>query len=167
MISRAVQLASAALLAAVLVSACGSSSSTPSTTHPATTTIPPVISVGTMTISGKTITVPREEYTPDRPIQAVSDRGQQIIVTNDGVLPQLLIAPSPATITWTNLTASPVSITFAALGVKSKEIAPGGSWSYRTDSSVSLGYYTSTGYHGQVAVGLLPLPALPTTTSGR
>lgn len=153
-----------ALGLALSAAACSSTPAPKLNTIPATT-IPPVVSSTTVVIDGKIVTVPREEYHPQIPISPENDNGQQIIITNKGVLPQNLNAPVPAHLTWTNLTNSPVTVTFAAVGGGSPPIPPGGSWSFTEIHSVSIGYSTSNGYHGQVGVGLMPEPPLPTTTT--
>ena len=153
-------------LVVLLAASCGSSSSgTDASKSIPKPTIPPSIGSTTIQIGGKTVVVPREEYSPDRPIKPLTDTGQQIIISSSGLLPRTLFAPSPVALTWTNLTSKPVTVTFAGSGISSGPIAPGGSWTYRTDRQISIGYGTTNGYHGQVSVGLLPVGPIPTTTS--
>ena len=149
----------------LLLTACSSSGSTTTTTAQVVKPAPLVTS-STVLINGKSVTVPREEYNPSVPIGSETDRGQQILITSKGVLPLDLIAPVPATLTWTNLTTKPVVVRFVALGNHSPAIPPGGSWSFTETDSISIGYVTSNGYSGQVGVGLLPVPPIPTTTTG-
>ena len=148
------------------LAACGSSSSSSGTTTTlAPVTAAPSIAGTTMVINGKTVTVPREEYAPDRPINGQTDQGQQVILTSKGALPLTLVTPPNPTVTWTNLTKKTVSILFAAVGTKSGPIAPGKSWSYHVTTGSSIGYVVSNGTSGQIAIDQLPLPPLPTTTS--
>jgi hypothetical protein len=150
---------------ALAVSACGSSSSS---TKATTTTIElpaPSIPGATLTINGKVVAVPREEYAPGRPINGDVDNGLQVIITNKGALPLQLYAPADPTITWTNLTAKPVTVRIVIPDVTSKPIAPGGHWSFRFTQGTSAEYVVSNGHTGQIAIDQLPLPPLPTTTS--
>jgi len=155
------------------LSACSSTSTTPKST---TTTFPipfekptpaPVIGSTTITIAGVTFAVPREEYNPGRPIQSTNDNGQQIIITNKGVLPQNLLAPTPTTITWTNLSSKPVNIYYSKAGTPgySGFIKPGGHFSLSMEGSGTISYNTTNRFHGNVGVGVLPLPRIPTTTT--
>jgi hypothetical protein len=153
-------------LVGVLAASCSSSSSKAPTPKPVTK-VAPSISQKTLVINGKVVTVPREEYTPDRPIQGSADEGGQIIISKKGLLPMRLFGPIPITVTWTNLTNSAVSITVAATGQKSPKIPPGGTWSVsysKPGTTASFGYETSTGYRGSAALGV-PLPPIPTTTT--
>ena len=165
----AIVLASAALL----LGACSSTSSAPTTTS---TTFPiphakepaaPQVTTTTIVINGVTVTVPREEYNPGRPINPMQDTGQQIIITSQGVLPQALLTPSPTTITWTNLTAKPVTVSYSKFGAPgtSGPIAPGGHFSLSASGTGNIPYNTSNRWHGTIGVALLPLAAIPQTTT--
>ena len=159
--------------AIALLAGCSSSPSTTSTTSTtfpvphATESAAPSIDAVTVVINGVTVTVPREEYHPTRPIQSLNDTGQQIIITDRGVLPQALLTPSPATITWTNLTSSPVTVTYAKFGApgSSGAIAPGGSFSLSASGTGNIPYNTSNRWHGTIGVNLLPLAQIPATTT--
>lgn len=119
-----------------------------------------------VTINGKSVAVPREEYNPTRPIDPNTDEGQQVIIAPDGVLPLQLYVPSPCTITWTNLTTKPVKILFSyqGAGQKSPWIAPGGKYSFVVHGGSSIPYVTSNRYTGLVAVDAQPMAPIPTTT---
>jgi hypothetical protein len=160
------RVAAACALAVLLATSCSTAPSgpDPSKSIPKPT-IPPSIASSTVVIDGKSVVVPVEEYSPNRPIKPLTDTGQQIIISSSGLLPRTLFAPSPVALTWTNLTTQPVTVTFAGSGISSGAITPGGSWTYRTDRQLSIGYGTTNGYHGQVSVGLLPVPPLPSTTT--
>jgi hypothetical protein len=162
------------LLGGAVLAACSSSSSSPTTTTTHTTLhvlkVQPVaapITATTITINGTTVAVPRQEYTPDRPIDPRTDNGQQIIIATDGVLPQTLDAPFGATFTWTNLTPKTVSVyvVFAGAASNSGPIAPGGHYSLPTSRAASGTFLTSTGLSGTIEAGLLPMAPIPTTTT--
>lgn len=165
----------AVVLAALALglSACSSTSSSPNST---TTTFPvayehqtpaPVIPTTAITIGGVTVTVPREEYNPNRPIQSTQDDGQQIVITDKGVLPQNLLAPTPTTITWTNLSSRPVNIYYSKAGTPgySGFLKPGDHFSLSMVGSGTISYNTTNHFHGNVGVGVLPLPQITTTTT--
>lgn len=150
---------------AVTASACGSNTSS---AKPTTTTIEraaPSIDGTTITINGRTVTVPREEYAPARPINGAVDNGLQVIITSRGALPLQLYAPADPTITWTNLTKKAVTVRIVIPDVTSKPIAPGGHWSFRFTQGTSAEYLVSNGHTGQIAIDQLPLPPIPTTTT--
>ena len=155
-----------------ILSSCSSTSSATSSTTSTSLYVrkiqPPAPEVAalTMTINGKTVFVPRQEYSQERPIFATQDQGQQVLITDKGQLPQVLYAPVPATITWTNLTTKPVtlSIQVASAWRPSQVIEPGGHYSLSVTSDLNVETVTSTGWSGSVAVGQIPLPPIPTTT---
>jgi len=156
----------AGFLAAGLT-ACGSSTSSSSTsTTTATVPVSPQIATATVVINGKTVNVPREEFTPTLPINGQVDNGLQIILTKKSPLPLELYTPASPTVTWTNLTAETLRVHIVIPNVVSGSIAPGGHWSYHFTQGSSAGYVVSTGYTGQIAIDQLPLPPLPTTTTG-
>jgi hypothetical protein len=161
-------------LSVLVLASCSSSSSTPSTTTATTFPIPhakepaaPLVTGTTITIDGVTLTVPREEYNPDRPIQALNDQGGQILITDKGVLPQVLLTPVTATITWTNLTTKTVIVGYAKFGTPgySTPIKPGGHFSLSVTGTGNIPYNTSNRWHGTIAVGQQPMAPIPTTTT--
>ena len=166
--AKAYQVIVSVAVGAVLLAACSSGSSMSggtTTTRPSKikNTQAPIITQTTLTINGKTVTVPREEYTPNRPVSSFQDNGTYVIISNKGVLPQVLNAPAfPVTISWFNLTAKPVTVNFAFFGTPGSQIIePGSSYSYTAKSDGNISYVTSTGYNGTVGIGELPLPPLP------
>jgi hypothetical protein len=97
-------------------------------------------------VGGKTVAVPTESGTA--PIAPQIDDGQQIIISAGGFLPARLLSDPKLPVTWTNLTDEPQRIIFEALPVRSPLIAPGGTWSWTTGSSESIGYRSASGLHG-------------------
>jgi hypothetical protein len=156
-----VLLASVALGGAACSSG-GSSANSGFTTLPSPPAATPIVA-SSVVINGKSVSVPREEYRPDRPIQQETDQGQQIIISPKGLLPIELYAPAPCTITWTNLTAKTVTLQLSVFGtpLQSPAIGPGASYSKSFDTEGSIGYITSTGLHGSVGIAQLPLAAIP------
>ena len=159
-------------LCGLSLAACSSGSSDASSTS-TTFVLPsakqPVaqpISANSVTINGKSVSVPREEYRPDRPIQQATDQGQQILITSNGLLPVQLFAPIPSTITWTNLTSKPLTLLISKFGtpVKTPPIPAGGSYSMVFPASGGGGgvsYVTSTRLQGTVGLDVLPLGQIP------
>ena len=72
---------------------------------------------------------------------AVTGVGQEIAIGADGFSPRWLLAVTGKQITWTNDTSKPQSVVFDILGVKSGTIGPGGTFSWRPTSVVSLTYH--------------------------
>jgi hypothetical protein len=161
------QLLTIVAVGAISLGACSSGSSNTggtTTTQPVKvkTTRAPVISQKTITINGKVVVVPREEYSLNRPIASFQDNGTYVIISNKGVLPQVLNAPAfPVRLSWVNLTAKPITVNFSFFGTPGSEvIAPGTTYSFIARSDGNVSYVTSTGYNGTVGVGELPLPAI-------
>jgi hypothetical protein len=163
---RALSILAALVVVASISAACSSSKSS----SPPTTTklvFAPAIAGTTIVINGKTVVVPREEYTPGLPIEGQSAEGGQIIISKKGLLPMHLYGPTPITVTWTNLTSRPVALTIVASGKTSPEISPGRSWSMvfpKAGTIAGFSYLTTNGYRGEVSLGV-PLPPIPTTTA--
>jgi len=126
------------------------------------------IGATSVVINGKTVMVPREEYSPNRPTNGLFDNGQQVIITADGVLPRQLNAPTPATITWTNLSSKQVGLLLVAQGVRPviHQIPAGTRYSlaFPGKGAVVVNYITTTRYNGSVTVGGMPLTPLTSTT---
>jgi len=173
MLRPAVAKVAVALTCVLTLTACSSSSGTSSSTTATTFVLPlahqPVASPLTATsmlINGTSVAIPREEYRPDRPIQQETDKGQQIMITDKGILPVQLFAPIPATITWTNLTSKPVSLLVSKFGtpVRSPEIPAGSSYSMAFPVSGGGGgvtYVTSTRLTGTIGLDVLPMAPIP------
>ena len=171
MISRRWKSAAALSVAGIVLAACGGGSSMPTNT---TTSLPkakvshamPITST-TVTINGKEVAVPREEYAPGTPIQVDLDKGQQVLIVSNGALPRTLLAPPDARITWTNLSSTPVTVYYVSVGSPGVlgPIPPGGHQTLFPVTGGNISFITSTGYQGLIQVGTMPLPSLPTTTS--
>jgi len=143
------------------LAACGAPSAPPTTTSSTTTTtmakVTPAspITSPSVVINGTSYDVPTEAN-GSLPSPGTAT-GTQIVIRPDGVLPMQLIAPEGATITWTNLTAKPVQITFGGSGkAPSPMIETGGTFTFTDTGQYSVGYTTSNGYRGQASVGQFP-----------
>lgn len=134
---------------------------TPATTAPtdSASTTPKVALTGpsvgqiqtskTVEVGGKTVTVPIDG---NKPINASVDDGQEIIISAVGFLPAKLYSSPGEAIVWTNLTNQPEKIQFDAFSVTSPVIAPGGTWSWKTQDSESIAYRSSSGMSAVVDV---------------
>lgn len=111
----------------------------------------PRITAATITVNGHAYPVPREN--PANPIDPVSDTGQQIVITGQGVLPDHLFANIGVPIIFTNLSSKPVTVSFISDPVMSPSIPTGGTWSYTFPDSYSVAFYTSSNFLGQIDVG--------------
>jgi hypothetical protein len=145
----------ALLVVPMIAAACSSSPSSPSsgaspTVQSTTSTTAQVISSPTVTIGGKTYTVPSEGN--GIPIKPYSDTGQQIIYTSSGFLPRTLYASLQTPVVWTNLSAKPLVLTLEHVGVAPVTVAVGGTYSW-TPNVLAFGYKSSKGYAGFVNVG--------------
>lgn len=126
------------------------SASTPTST---TSTTAQVIASPTVTINGQAVKVPTEDGTT--PIKAYGDTGQQIILTKTGVLPRSLYASLNQPVTWTNLTAKPVTLTFKGTPAPMTTVVPpGGSYSWNPVNQLSFTYTSSAAGTGQVYSGI-------------
>jgi hypothetical protein len=144
------------VLIAVVGTGCGSSaptgakkSSSDSTVSRGRPTGPSVAEIARSThvvIGGNEVAVPTEIGTT--PIAPDIDDGQQIIISAAGCLPARLFSTPKVPVTWTNLTDQTQQVIFDYLPVKSPPIAPGGSFSWTSQSSQSIAYHTSSGLHG-------------------
>ena len=156
-----------ALAIGLALGACGSSASGASTTTSApaaksttttqsatTTTLAPM--TGTTMIDGRPIKIPTEGGA--RPIDSLRDKGQQIVIATAGLYPQTLFVCPFKPITWTNLTAKPVTVRFV-LYPPSKgfgPVVPGGTHTYTPPGRGAVAYRTSSGLVGQVQIGVFP-----------
>jgi hypothetical protein len=143
-------------LLGLLAAACSSSPASRSASSPpsstTTSTTAQVISSSTVTIGGQTVNVPTEGGT--NPIKPYGDTGQQIILSSTGVLPRSLYASLNQPVTWTNLTAHPVTLTLKVPGVPPKVIPPGSSFSWNPVNQLSFTYLSSAGGTGFVYSGV-------------
>ncbi len=132
---------------------CSSGGTTTAPTSSTTTSIlPPAITTPTVVINGKSFTTPTES--PGHAVPPYVGSGGQIIISTKGVLPYHLFAGLGQKITFTNLTPKPVVIkTKFHSYFTTGEIPVGGTFSWSSPTSVSLGYTTSNGFNGVIAVG--------------
>ena len=143
------------LMLGLLAAACSSSPSSGPTAAPpkSTTTTAQVISSPTVTIGGQTVKVPTEDGTD--PIKPFGDTGQQVILSSTGVLPRSLYAALNVPVTWTNLTAHPVTLKLNHVpGVSPQVIQPGSSYSWNPVNQLSFTYTSSAGGTGFVYSGV-------------
>jgi len=149
---------SLALVVAVSASlaACGGGSSTSGTTIPTYKVKPaPQVQPPTTVINGTTYQVPTNKN--GAAIGSYNDQGDQIIITDKGVLPYHLFVASDTPVTWTNLSSKPVSIaSFYKTGPTSSTIPVGGTFVWPGAGLLSFVYKTSTGFQGIVQAGVLP-----------
>jgi hypothetical protein len=160
MSGRSVLVALSVVTGGFSLAGCAATSTPPTTTSSTTTTMAKVTPASPITspsvvINGTSYDVPTEANgSVPSPGTAT---GTQIVIRPDGVLPQQLIAPEGSTITWTNLTAKPVRITFLGSGkAPSPMIKTGGTFTFTDTGQYSFAYTTSTGYQGQASVGQFP-----------
>lgn len=151
-----VALVALAAVAPMGLTACGGGAgkaeqgSTTTTSFPVRHAAP--ITTPTVTIEGRTYPVPTEDGGV-LPAQGQA-MGTQVVIRDDGVLPEELIAPENAVITWTNLSSSPATVHFLTGGFEdSRSIAVGGTFTYTTPGRYNFAYRTSTHGQGQVYVG--------------
>jgi hypothetical protein len=104
-----------------------------------------------VTINGQTYPVPREN--PANPIDPVTDTGQQIVISDYGVLPAHLFTKIGVPVVWTNLSLQPVKVTFIGDPVTSGTIPVGGTWSYTFPNGLAVAFQTSSNYLGHIDVG--------------
>jgi hypothetical protein len=133
----------------------GSTQSTPLSTVPDPTkpTLPPPALGTTVTVKGRVYQVPTELN--GQPISPTISLGTNIVLTKDGFEPYHLNAFTGSTITWTNLSPTPVviSILYADPKVHSPVIPPGGTWTQTYPTLYDFVYVTNTGFYGRVSVG--------------
>lgn len=138
---------------ALLAAACSNSPSPAAA--PTTTTAPqPVaeITTPTVTIGGHTYPVPNNGS--GQAINSAVDTSGEIILTDKGFLPQREIAGLNQTITWTNLSSHPVTISFSHMpGTTPHHLAVGGSFTYSSPTLINFEYVSSSGHSGTVSIG--------------
>ncbi len=152
-ISKVVVISAGLLALAGGATACSSGGTTTAPTSSTTTSIlPPAITTPTVVINGKSFTTPTEA--PGHAVPPYVGSGGQIIISTKGVLPYHLFAGLGQKITFTNLTPKPVEIKtkFHSYFTTGK-IPVGGTFTWSSPTSVSLGYTTSNGFNGVIAVG--------------
>jgi hypothetical protein len=154
-----------------VLAACGAAganatktTTTTKATTPGATTVPgvpvnrtfltPEMTFGSWTTGAPNpaTTVPTERGS--RPISAVNDAGQQVIIANGAyLLPEWLVANVSYPITWTNLSGKPQQVVFDDGGVRSPVIPPGGTFAWKSPGfAVSLTYHTVNGHHAKLTL---------------
>lgn len=130
----------------------GTGSSTTSTTEKVALSGPSVGEIDsskTVVVGGRTVEVPTDG---GKAINPQVDDGQQIVISASGLLPARLYSDPGEAIVWTNLTDQPQRIMFDAFAVTSPVIAPGSSWSWKTQDSESIAYRSASGLTAVVTV---------------
>ncbi len=143
----------AVITVALLLSSCssGSPSASPPKSTTTTSVLTPAVISRTIVIHGHSYPVPSEDGV--HAIDPSVDTGGQIILTNKGFLPYRLFVQLKQKVTWTNLSAHPVRITFLHQPVKSGIIPVGGTFTYSSPTLINFVYVSSSGYHGVVSIG--------------
>jgi hypothetical protein len=136
----------------LLASACSSSPSR-AAAPTATTSLPtPEITTPTVTVDGRTFPVPNDGGT--KPIVSAVDTSGQVVLTDKGFLPQHEIANLNQTITWTNLSSHPVTISFSHMpGTRPHQLQVGGTFTFSSGTLINFEYLSSSGFHGTVSIG--------------
>jgi hypothetical protein len=117
-----------------------------------TTSVPtPAITTPTIIIKGRSYNVPTEGGT--RPIDSITDSGQQIVLTSKGFLPYHLLVASNVAVTWTNLSPRAVTLDFGHSGLRPVVLKTGASYTYPGTGLLSFIVTSSTGFHGAVTIG--------------
>ena len=130
----------------------GTGSTTTSTTEKAALSGPSVAAIDsskTVVVAGRTVSVPTDG---GKPINPQVDDGQQIVISASGFLPARLYSNPGQAIVWTNLTDQPQRVMFDAFPVTSPVIAPGSTWSWKTQDSESIAYRSASGLTAVVTV---------------
>jgi hypothetical protein len=137
----------------LLASAC-SNSPTPAAAPTTTTTSRPTpeITTPTVTIDGHAFPVPNDGGA--KPINSAVDTSGQIVLTDKGFLPQQELADLNQTITWTNLSSHPVTISFSHMpGTTPHQLPVGGTFTYSSPTLINFEYVSTSGFHGTVSIG--------------
>jgi hypothetical protein len=136
----------------LVASACSSSPSRAAAPTTTTSSLPtPEITTPTVTIDGHTYPVPNDG---GRPIDSAVDSSGEIVLTDKGFLPQQEIVDLNQTITWTNLSSHPVTISFLHMpGTTPHTLGVGGTFTYSSSTLQNFEYVSSSGFHGTVSIG--------------
>jgi hypothetical protein len=127
----------------------GSSTSTTEKVALSGPTVAEIDGSKTVEVGGKTVKVPTDG---GKPIDSQVDDGEQIVISASGFLPARLYSNPGQAIVWTNLTDQPQQIMFDAFAVTSPVIAPGATWSWKTQDSESIAYHSASGLTAVVTV---------------
>jgi len=92
-----------------------------------------------------------------RTLDPYFDSGQKIEITDDAFVPAQLIAVVDQPVVWTNTSSRPVAVVFDSEAVHSKEIPPGGTFSYTSDAAVSVTYHAAGRPDMKAAIQFEPL----------
>jgi hypothetical protein len=150
-----IALALVGLLAGCSTRTSASTTSSSTTLAITTTTIhyvPRYVSVG-----GRIVLMPTEDH--HEPIQAYSNFGQNVIITNQGFEPSKLYAVRTSPVVFTNLTDQTQEVVFYHVPgtPNSGPIAPGGHYTFNYRFALALVYGNKSGSeHGHVYIGLCP-----------
>jgi hypothetical protein len=98
-----------------------------------------------------------------RTLDPYFDSGQRIEITDDAFVPAQLIAVVDQPVVWTNTSTHPVAVVFDTGTVHSKEIPPGGTFSYTSDAAVSITYHAAGRPKMKAAIQFEP-PYMPGET---
>ena len=142
----------------LVASACSNSPSpaaSPTTTTlsvtPTSAAPAPELTTPTVTIDGHTYQVPTSD---GHPVNSAVDNSGQIILTDKGFLPYRQLANLNQTITWTNLSSKPVTISFLHMpGSASHTLPVGGTFTYSSPTLQNFEYVSSSGHYGIVSIG--------------
>jgi hypothetical protein len=133
-----------------------SHSTSHSTQHPPTTATSHPTQHGqtttpTVMINGHSYAVPTNGK---KPIDAAVDSSGQIVLTDKGFVPQEEIAGLKQTITWTNLSSNPVTISFSHMpGTTPHQLPVGGTFTYSSPTLINFEYVSSSGFQANVSIG--------------
>ena len=136
----------------LVASACSSSPSPAAAPTTTTSSVPtPELTTPTVTIDGHSYQVPTDG---GHPINSAVDTSGQIVLTDKGFVPFREIVDLNQTITWTNLSSHPVTISFLHMpGTTSHRLPVGGTFNYSSPTLINFEYVSSSGYHGTVSIG--------------
>lgn len=149
-------LAGALMVVGVGAASCSSSTKTAASTstEPSTTTSIPATPIppGTVTINGQSVTVPTN--VPNQAIPSSTGTGQNVIITDKGMLPHQLFVNSTKPIVFTNLTNKPVSLRpVYGTYFNSGPIQPGGTYTFTPSFTVNIPYVSSTHFKALLTIG--------------
>jgi hypothetical protein len=148
-------LALGGLLAACSTNTAASTTSTSTTLEITTTTVHYVPQY--VSIAGHTILMPTEEH--HEPIEAYSNFGQNVIITNQGFEPANLYASGTAPVVFWNLTDQTQEVVFYHVPgtASSGPIAPGGHYDFHYRFASALVYGNKSGSDvAHLYIGMCP-----------
>jgi hypothetical protein len=132
---------------------------TTATTSASGSTTSTVGIAGYVIINGKKVAIPDERG--DRPVQAGSDVGEEMLITPDAIKPKQLFCQVHERLTVTNLTDQPQRLHFVNDGGwYSPVIAPGEAWHYTPKYGLEYDVVTGGGLQADFQASA-PLPGNP------